>query len=474
MAVLRHVPIYIESKSRRRAATIVLVLGLALTGASMPTDEAMRIFGHAAIGVAISLGISIGMELTAGLRNLLRADIIMLITLFGLTFVEFLFPSRSMFDFFTSSEGAINAVVSALIAFAGIGVGRHFVSEPIKERQESYAMDLSEISMFRIFILAFFLGYLHILFSVNFDLFEALRQMAEPRFAQSWARGRFGGWSDLLVEVGGLIYLIPPLAGCIFAQEKHYSATQKAIVAVLFLFTMYYGFSGGTRNIFGVYMLTFCSSYIMLKINISKLKLLTFIALMSVMTLVSMYYMLDFRTVGLGNYSFGQNEFVGVFVDSNMVVIAKLSELFPNIYDYLGLEIPYSTLIRPIPRALWPEKPEGLSIGIEKALGVEGLTLAATFIGEAYIAGGILAVLVTALLFGAVAGKWNAVWRTSQCNLDIVIYVSGFFFAALSMRSLLSSLPALMPTLGLWLYSRYILVDDCRNWQVKHLRRVSV
>lgn len=473
MAVLRHSPIPVEPESRRRAATIALVLGLALTGASMPTDDATRIFGHAAAGVAVSLAVSIGIELTAGLRSLLRADIVMLVTLFGLTFVEYLLPSRTMFEFLVSPEGAVNAAVSALIAFAGIGVGRHFVSEIRERRGRSYTMDLSGAAMFQIFLLAFFLGYLHIFLAVNFDPFEALRQMAEPRFAQSWGRGRLGDWPDLLVEVGGLIYLIPPLAGCMFAQVKNYSFTQKAVVAVLLMFTLYYGFSGGTRNVFGVYMLTFCSSYVMLNANISRFNLMVFIAVMSALTLVSMHYMLDFRSVGLGNYSFGQNEFSGVFVDSNMVVIAKLSEVFPKVYDYLGLEIPYSTLIRPIPRALWAGKPEGLSVGIETALGMEGLTLAATFVGEAYMAGGMLAVLAVALLFGAVASKWNAVWRSSRCNFDLVIYVSGFFCAALAMRSLLSSLPALLPTLGLWLYGRYILVGDWRNWQVKYYRCMS-
>jgi oligosaccharide repeat unit polymerase len=443
--------------SQMGAATVAFVVGVGVTALTMPANSAAATFQYAAVGVALSLGISLLMEMQSGLRSMLRADLIMLITLFGLTFVEFLVPQKEMFDFMASPQGAVNATLAVMTAFVGIVIGRHLVSESRKPVRAGPSLDLPPKTMFTLFLLAFTFGYLHIFLAVSFDVLEAMRQMALPRFSQSWGRGRLGGWADLLVEVGALIYLIPPLTGVMLAQASRYTMAQKAITAILFLFTLYYGFSGGTRNVFGVYMLTFCGAYLAMKPKITLKELLFFIGPAGAVTLIGMYFMLEFRTVGLGSYSFSESEFDGVFVDSNMVVIAKLTEVFPKSHDYLGLEIPYIAAIKPIPRAIWSGKPEGLSLGMEEALGVEGLTLASTFVGEAYMAGGLFAVLIAGLAFGAGAAKWNQMGRNLSSNYNLILYVSGFFCAAISMRSILSMAPTVLPTVGLWTYGKLFL-----------------
>jgi oligosaccharide repeat unit polymerase len=438
-----------------KAATVVLVCGLLLTIFTIPSTIPNETFTYAAYGLAFALFAALAIESVGGLRAMLRTDIVMLITLFGLTFLEFLVPKKEMFAFEVSSQAAVDGSVAALVGFLGIAIGRHFYPPLPQKGQAARSLDLAPRTMFFIFLLAFGLGYMHIFLAVDFDIFEAIRQMALPRFWQSWGRGRLGGWSDLLVEVGALIYLIPPLAGCIYAQANRYSLFQKITVAIIFVFTLYFGFSSGTRNVFGIYMITFCGAYLALQPRITIKKLIIFVSPVALLTLVGMYFMLEFRTTGLGNYSFTESEFNGVFVDSNMVVIAKLTEVFPGRHSYLGLEIPYTAIIRPIPRAIWPGKPEGLSLSIESAMDAgDGITLACTFVGEAYMAGGMLGVLAFGLLFGAVAGRWNRMGYDLTSNYKLILYVSGFFGAALSMRSLLSAAPTVLPTLALWLYGR--------------------
>src|SRR5262249_54088274 len=121
--------------------------------------------------------------------------------------------------------------------------------------------DVPPREIFVLFVGVTILGYLHILLAVNFDIFEALRQMSLPRFYQSWSRARLGDESVLLVEVGALIFLIPPLTGAIFATSKRYSILQKITAGLVLLFTLYYGFSGGTRSVFAIYILTFAGSF---------------------------------------------------------------------------------------------------------------------------------------------------------------------------------------------------------------------
>ena len=166
--------------------------------------------------------------------------------------------------------------------------------------------------------------------------------------------------------------------------------------------------------------------------------------------------MLEFRNVGMGDFSFSDTAPTSLYIDHNMVVIAKLTDVFPNMYDYLGLEIPFNALVHPIPRFLWPGKPEGLSVSVESIVGADQATttIACTFIGEAYMMGGIIGVAFIALGFGAAAELWNRVRHEASSGYSQLLYASGFFCAAISMRSILWTTVTMLPALALWLFSK--------------------
>ena len=80
--------------------------------------------------------------------------------------------------------------------------------------------------------------------------------------------------------------------------------------------------------------------------------------------------MLELRSAGgIGSLATEERHYDTLYIDHNIVNISNLTNVFPDVVDYLGLEIPYQSIIKPIPRALWPGKPEGLSTSIEAALG---------------------------------------------------------------------------------------------------------
>jgi oligosaccharide repeat unit polymerase len=451
------------------ASTAIILFGLAFTSVTLPSDGAVDIFSAAAYGVGLSLSVASGIEATAGVRNLIRADLLMLWVLYGLTFMEFLFPQPGV-DATVSAVDATGGTNAALLGFAGIAVGRHLVAWRSAPHHvpSSVFVDVRPGGIFMLFILASLLGYLYVFLAVNFDLFEVLRQMSLPRFYQSWSRGRYGQeLYTYLVELGALIYLIPPVAGFIYARSKDYNLTQKVIVTVVLLFTIYFGFASGTRNVIATYVVTFFGAYFL---NKSELKLSHILyqgvpafILMSIATI----YMLEFRQTGLGDFSFEKNSYDTLYIDHNMIVISKLTAVFPGLYDYLGFEIPFNALVHPIPRIIWPGKPEGLSVSVESALGADGatVTLASTFVGEAYISGGMLAVLVAGLAFGAAAEAWNRMGRTANAPFAQLLYASGLFCAMISVRSITWALVTMLPTLALWLYGKF--------WLNRHSRPCS-
>src|SRR5262245_39561681 len=115
------------ARGQMAASTAVIVLGLALPSvATLSAAHALDVFSVAAVGVGLSLSLATVLEGRPGLRNLIRADILILWVLYGLTFLEFLFPQPV--DSVLAIDAATSGTNVALLGFAGLAVGRHLIS----------------------------------------------------------------------------------------------------------------------------------------------------------------------------------------------------------------------------------------------------------------------------------------------------------------------------------------------------------
>ncbi|NJL19671.1 MAG: hypothetical protein HC895_00780 [Leptolyngbyaceae cyanobacterium SM1_3_5] len=115
----------------------------------------------------------------------------------------------------------------------------------------------------------------------------------------------------------------------------------------------------------------------------------------------------------------------------------------------MGIEVITWSLVRPIPRALLPSKPEGLSVSIEEIMGVEGYTVAATYVGESYMMAGWFGAIGMSLFFGALAAWWNRMAMSQQSDYALVVYALGFFAAGITMRSMFWLTTAILPVIAL-------------------------
>jgi oligosaccharide repeat unit polymerase len=432
----------------RGASTLLIVAGVVVCALlSDGASSVDRVFADPAPVLGAALALAFWTEATAGVRNLIRADIFMLAVLYVLTFLEFLFPQPDLSARVTL-QGAQSGVLAVLVGFAGIALGRHLVA--IRARIDLGALEFRPRQLFSMFLLAAFVGYFHMLWSVRFNPVDLVYWMVQPRFTQPWTRGRLGGWSSLLSELGLLIYLLPPLAGAVFAEARRYTMVQKAVVAAVLGFTLFQGFAGGTRSVLLVYIATFGTAYLLLTPGLTWRRCATLGAPALAIAWFTIYYLPEIRTHGLDSFDMETAQTSAVFVDLNVVNVSQLTEVFPDYAPYLGFEIPFTAIIRPIPRAIWPGKPEGLSFSIEDALGAGSqMTLSATFVGEFYMAGGLLAVALCALFLGWAAASWNRVGAKADTNAMLILYASGFFAAGLCMRSFMSVAPAILPTIAL-------------------------
>lgn len=450
-------------RSLMTASSLVMLAGLLVAAiASISADSSDQVFSRAAPFVGLSILLAIAIEAQGGLRNLVRIDLFMLLALYLLTYLEFLFDQPSIAGR-TTVEAAQTASLATLLGYGGLVIGRHFCP-PVRSSSAFSNITVTPRTTFLLLIGCFFIGYLYIFISVNFNIFEAIYQMSRPRFSQPWTRGRYGSLSTLINEVGLLVYLVPPLGAAILARMKRYSVFQRIVTGLALGFVFYDGFAGGTRNIFLTHIVTFSATFALVLPKITIGNLLKIGVPAFLIGTFGMYYMAEIRTVGLNQFDLESARTDTLSIDMNLVNVANIVEVFPDQAAYLGLEVPYVAAVRPIPRAIWPGKPEGLSFSIEDAVGVgSNMTLSATFIGELWMAGGYLAVAIGSLLFGASGAAWNRVGSRAQDNLALILFASGFFPAGLLMRGFLSVVPTLLPVIALYLILRFRKRSQPRN-----------
>ena len=447
------------------------MLGLLFTYFFLYGNTPEEVARHAAIGVGLTMAIAIGLEASQNWRSVLRPDAPAFAALYFLTFFEFL-SRQSEVNEMTTKLPMYHACCLALLAFGSMAVARHFSPAPPAFLTSLVKRPTSPGAFFSVFALSFFFGILYMLVAVNFNIFEMIAQIMEPRFSQSWSRGRYGDWKALLNQVGDIIGLVPPIAGLILARRERYHWF--GILAVIFgvAFCLFQAIAGGTRSELATTLITFLIAY---GLSVSSSRRIEFGFLCVIAAagfLVSSSLMLNTRTIGLKSYlttlmSPSQkalpialpNDDTSFFVDRDLVNVSQLTTVFPSTHPFLGLETVYVALVSPIPRAIWPGKPTGLSVSMEDALGVGSyMTVSATFIGEAYMAGGAIGIIVAGCFFGMLTAWWGRLGSFVTSEFGFLIYTSGFFAIAISMRSLYVLIVAALPTIACiifaWLLTR--------------------
>jgi hypothetical protein len=419
------------------------------------TPSAMA--GRAAWVIAITLIASIGLELRGNWKAILRPDVVCIAALFFLTFFEFLLP-QPLYDSLARQESTARAIALCLIAYGTIAIARHFAPPAPRGLASVLTRDASPRFLLCCFWFAFATGFFYMLMAVDFNVFAMVDQMTWARFTQSWQRGRFGDWKALLNEVGMILYLVPPLAGIILAAREKFKRASLIAVLCALLFTLFQGYAGGTRNVLGAYLVTFLVGYALVLTKRRRLEFSILCALCAIIFVYGSKEMLKFREIGLKEYmsqpkqaspSFEDRSSDGFYVDYNLLMIAQITDQIPRAHSYSGWELPYLGLIRPVPRALWPGKPEGMSISLENLVNAEeGTTVSATFIGEAYVSGGVFGVVLAAAFFGMLTAWWGRFASTMDSKFGLLIYASGFFAIVISMRSMLVLTTAILPTIA--------------------------
>lgn len=412
----------------------------------------------------VALGLVLLVEGRSGFRALFRADLIALCSLYFLLYFEFLFP-QGHFDTLVLSDDAVAAIQSTQLGLIALVLGRHLPFR-LESLNGVKRIEIRPAQYVLLLLIGFCLAHLPMCLAVGFDVRQLWVELLGPRFGRSWGRGRYGDFGTLLHELQLFGYVVPPIAGVVLSKWKNIGGWGAGLVALLLSLHLFLAFSSGTRNILAIYMASFLVGYFLARPQVHPAFIGTSCAVVGLAFLMASAFMLQFREYGLRDWmrsdpvsqrtlaaSFignKESEEVqsGFLVDYNLWRLAQMRTAFPAVHPYLGLNVPYVALTKPIPRALWTDKPRGLKVSLESVIGAEGYTIACTWIGEAHVAGGPAAILIIGMGIGLFCRIWTTL-LSGASDFSLLVYASGVYAVLLLMRSLMFFTTALLPSLAL-------------------------
>lgn len=301
--------------------------------------------------------------------------------------------------------------------------------------------DLSADTAFKVAIVCFLIGVFYFLFKAGFDPEVVIDSFTVGRWDAVWSRtGPEGGW-DAFVEHLSYFGMLLPCLAVVIGRRAGWLDLKTITCWVLSISYAAFQAQGGNRRYVGV---MFGAAIVVWLLSSSRLGLKQQVVVVAYAAalLVAMNLMLAYR--GGGVASFGEEddvlfESVGeVRVDDNFLRLAQSVHLVPAYEPYVWYDYAWFALIRPIPRVFWPGKPLAPNFRIMDYINT-GASLSSSVVGEFYVSGGLLAVLVGGWFYGRLglcARSLLAGERTLTSDMLYSTWLMALFAGCRSMQDL--------------------------------------
>jgi oligosaccharide repeat unit polymerase len=339
--------------------------------------------------------------------------------------------------------------VSAIAMWAGVAFRPWQLPQWVAEIASSR---LTERSVNRLVPICFVLGMFNFAYATNFDLPLMFSYLGQPRWAAPWGRAQLGGWNAFFDQLQYFGYVLPSLTALLIARRGFVIQAWLSIVAsgIMLAFLS----QGGGRRLVGVTVGAAILVWVQAQHTVS-VRRLTIAAMAVVGLLATMQFMLNIRTVGYQEFSFrGESEYDYLHVDDNFLRLAQIIELVPAEYPYLQFGQVWFTLVRPVPRVFWPGKPVDPGFDLPTAIGMKGLSLSTSIIGEWYLSFGWLGVIVGGWLHGRLARSVNALRDNEEFHSNPVVYGLAVMVLVAGMRSMLELVLMSYALIAWWAVNR--------------------
>jgi hypothetical protein len=430
-----------------------IVGGVTLALLFVPSD----VFPEGALAVSgmwmcLGLACAVGTDvISRGLAVVFRAEHIVMpgIAYFLLAdLVQGLYPVAASAD-------AVRAAFIAIGLFAtGCALARMIPPLRLPRAiRESVAAEYSEGLLLGLLVAFFGLGMFRFFWASEFSIPMLLEGLRAPRFSAPWSRGQFGGsdaLTDALINFG---YPLATFTAMLVLRGRRWVNWKVGVGVLLSAVFLLFVAHGGSRRLVGVVvgagLFTWaCGNRGRLRFASALGILLTVAALLAAMDLL-----LEARGEGWAEYVYEAPGSGAIRVDDNFLRLTEMIEAVPGNHPHVGFEWIWYLIVRPVPRILWAGKPEDAGFSLPDYLGLEGVSLSTSVIGEWYMGFGWPGVLLGGLLFGVLGRTWSQVLEDGVTVKAVGLYGFGVMVLFLGLRSMIELILLCYPLI-LW-----ILVD---------------
>jgi oligosaccharide repeat unit polymerase len=317
------------------------------------------------------------------------------------------------------------------LAYVAIGVftcgcysaGLSGTFRPPRVFTESSVVDISPKMLIRLALLCFALGIYNNLAAVGFNPIKLLYFIGVGRWSAPWASGRMGGWGAFSEHLTYFGYLVPVLTVTLGVRIGWLRPSTVLLILASTLLLLLLA-QGGGRRVVGVMAGAPLIAWVLAQryIDVRRVVIIA-VAVASILGFMEM--MLEYRNRGLSTL-FDSREyatkFEGLNIDDNFYRLAQTIKFIPDKHPYVYHQQVLYTLVRPIPRVLWPGKPVSGGFELAQFLGVRGLTLSSTVVAEWYASGGMIIVFVGGVLYGIFARAFGRLWASTGFGIGRLLY----------------------------------------------------
>jgi hypothetical protein len=315
------------------------------------------------------------------------------------------------------------------------------------------AMEFNPTSetLFRIALCAFALAFLRFAIPAKFNPNEMVRAFYGGRWSAPWGRGALGGWNAFIDHLVYFGYLLPGLTALI-ARKRGWKDLHTVLCGGLTLVILLLTMVDGGRRIIGVMagvgLLTWFLSG-----KDFRTRHLVQIGVVSVLVLVVLQLIIDYRNIGMAGILGETQDIVDakymrsagiqqekssnprIQVDDNFYRLCQVIQIIPDEHPHVTWRWMLWVAVRPVPRVFWSGKPVDPGFDLPAHLGMKGVSLSLSLIGEAYMAFGFVGVVICGWIIGRVATNLAKVIENRRNTGAIMLFGCGTMALFTGMRS---------------------------------------
>lgn len=369
-------------------------------------------------------------------RAILRAENLLVLTPVYWLLLDLLQGVYSMED--VTPAGIEGAFVA--IGLFSCGVWLATLTRPLllpRVLIRSTAYTVKPKTLFLLLLVFFVLGIIRFAYPSDFNPETMLAGLMQPRWSAPWSRGQLGGWDAFLDHMAYFGYLLPVITVLLAHHSK--SLNLRVVISIILSIVMTaFLAQGGGRRIVGVIWGAAIICWVLHQKRINFKKLLASATGVAIL-LAAMQFILEYRNTGVKSLTDGEKrlEYEYLHVDDNFLRLGQIIDIVPEHHPYTYEKQIVYYAVRPIPRVLWPSKPVDSGFDLPSALGMVGISLSSSALGEFYLAFGWAAVLLGGLIYGKLGNTMATLLVHPQGSSATLVYSLAVMVLVAGMRSVI-------------------------------------